>query len=111
MDEIPERSWKIAHYSAVKIEATTGREINTSKSGKAAAQQTPSLDLDPSLYMGTNGECTRAYSKAEIRNREGEWEALTSFYKNKQIRTEKSPRRGTGEFELQNVKINDARIQ
>ena len=37
--------------------------------------------------MKTAGVCTRAYSKAEQRNSEGEWEALTSFKKNKQIRT------------------------
>ena len=40
---------KVAYNSAVKIEATTRREMNTSKSGKTTAQPTPSLDLDPSL--------------------------------------------------------------
>ena len=44
--EIRERGRKIAANSVVKIEATTGREMNTSKSGKTAAQPTPSLDLD-----------------------------------------------------------------
>ena len=40
---------KIAYNSAVKIEATTGREVNTSKSGKTGAQPAHSLDLDPSV--------------------------------------------------------------
>ena len=103
---------KIAHNSAIKIKATTGREVNTSKSGKTAAQPTLSLDLDPSVYMRTNGEYNCACSKAEDRNSEGKWEGLTSFDKNKQIRTRgKSPRRGNSEFELQNAKIHDARIQ
>ena len=42
-----DRARKIAHNSAVKIEATKGREMNMSKSGKIAAQSTPSLDLEP----------------------------------------------------------------
>ena len=46
-NEIQERVRKIAHNFAVKIEATTGREMNTSKSGKTAAQPAPSLDSDP----------------------------------------------------------------
>ena len=41
-NEIQERARKIAHNSTVKIEATKGREMNTSKSGKTAAQPTPS---------------------------------------------------------------------
>ena len=48
-NEIRETARNIAYNSAVKIEATTGRETNTSKSGKTAAQPTPSLDLDPSV--------------------------------------------------------------
>ena len=47
--EIREMARNIAHNSAVKIEATTGREMNTSKSGKKVAQPTPSLDSDPSV--------------------------------------------------------------
>ena len=41
-----EKARKIAYNSTVKIEATTGREMNM-QSGKTAAQLTPSLDLDP----------------------------------------------------------------
>ena len=44
-----EMARKIAYNSAVKIEAITGREMNTSKSGKTAAQPKPALDLDPSV--------------------------------------------------------------
>ena len=44
-NEIRERGRNIVHNSAVKIEATTGREMNTSKSGKTAAQPTPSKVL------------------------------------------------------------------
>ena len=46
-----ERVKKIVHNSAVEIEATTGRDMNTSKSGKTVAQPTPSLDLDTSIYI------------------------------------------------------------
>ena len=38
---VERNSRKIAHNSAVKIEATTGREMNTSKSGKKVARPTP----------------------------------------------------------------------
>ena len=38
--------------------------------------------------MGTDGTCTNVSSKAEQHNTEGEWKALTSFDKNKQIRKE-----------------------
>ena len=48
-NEIQERARKIAHNSTIKIEATTGREMDMSKSGKTVAQPTPSLDLDPSV--------------------------------------------------------------
>ena len=37
---------KVAHNSAVKMK---GREMKTQKSGKTAAQPTPSIDLDPSV--------------------------------------------------------------
>ena len=47
---------EITHNSAVKIEATKGREMNMSNSGKTAAQSTLSLDLDISVYMGTAGD-------------------------------------------------------
>ena len=47
--EIHEMERNIAHNSAVKIKVTTGREMNTSKSGKTTGKPTPSLDLDPSL--------------------------------------------------------------
>ena len=40
---------KIADNSAVKMEATKGQEMKTSKSGKIMAQPTPSLDLEPSV--------------------------------------------------------------
>ena len=53
-NEIRERERKIAYNSAVKIEATTGREMNTLKSGKTAAQLTPSLDLYPSVTQKGN---------------------------------------------------------
>ena len=100
--EIRERGRKIAHNSALKIKETTGREMNTSKTGKTTAQPTPILDLDSSVYIRIDGACNRACSKAEQLNSEGEWEALTSFGKNKQIRK--------GE-QFQNVKIHDACIQ
>ena len=45
---------KIAQNSAVKTKETTRREMNTSKSGKTAAQSTPSLNLDLSVLMGTD---------------------------------------------------------
>ena len=64
--------------------------------------------------MGTAGACTRASIKAGAgqRNSEGEWEVLTSFDKNKQIqRGGKVQRRGTREFELQNVKIHDSAFE
>ena len=77
-NEMRERARKIVHNSAVKIEATKGREMNTSKSGKTAIQLTPSLDLDLSVKMGT------CY-KAEQRNSKGGWEALTRFEKIKYI--------------------------
>ena len=72
---------EIAHNYTVKIETTTERDTNTSKSGKTAVQPTHSLYFIPSVYMGTDGAC----SKAEHHNSEGKWEALTSFDKNKQI--------------------------
>ena len=40
---------KIAHYSALKIEATKGTEMKISHSQNTAAQPTPSLDLYPSV--------------------------------------------------------------
>ena len=39
-NDIRERARKIAHNSAVKMKTTTGREMNTPKSGKTAAQPT-----------------------------------------------------------------------
>ena len=48
-NEIRERARKIAHNSVVKIETTIEREMNTSKSGKTAAQPTPAIDLDLSV--------------------------------------------------------------
>ena len=48
-NEVRERARKIVHNSAVKIGATKGTEMNTSKSGKTAAQPTPLLELDPSV--------------------------------------------------------------
>ena len=81
--EIRERARKIAHNSAV----TTGREMNTSKSGKTVAQPTSSLDLDTSIYMETEVACTYTCFKAEQSNSEGKWEALTSLDRNKQIQT------------------------
>ena len=42
---------KIAHNSGVKIEATTGREMNNSKSGKATTQNAPSPNLDSSVWL------------------------------------------------------------
>ena len=74
--------------------------------------------------METEEVCTRAYSKAEQRNSEGEWEDLTRL-KNKQIRTEgkvqvgtpvnlnsqsveiQNPGKDTRDLELQNVKIHN----
>ena len=48
-NEIREREKNIVHNSAVKLEATTGREINVSMSEKTVPQPTPSLDLNPSV--------------------------------------------------------------
>ena len=60
-NEIRERARNTAHHSAVKIEATTGREMNTSKSGKTVAQS------------------TRFGPKAEQRNSGEEWEAFNQL--------------------------------
>ena len=61
-NEIQEMARNIAHNSAVKIEATTRIEMNTSKSGKTAAQPTPSLDLDPSVHAPKQRIVTRKES-------------------------------------------------
>ena len=45
---------KIAHNSVVKIKATIGKKMNTSKSGKTMEQATPPLGLDTSLLMRTD---------------------------------------------------------
>ena len=47
-NEMGERVRKIAYNSAVKMEATKGREMNT-KSRETEAQPMPSLDFDPSV--------------------------------------------------------------
>ena len=70
-NEIRERAKNIPHNYAVKIEATTGREMNTSKSRKTAVHPIPSLYLDLSVQIGTDGACTCACFKAEERNSEG----------------------------------------
>ena len=65
MNKIQVRTRKIGHNSTVKMEPTKGRKIKTSRSGKIAIQWTPSLDLAPSVKMGTVGACIYACSKAE----------------------------------------------
>ena len=72
-NEMRERERKIVHNSAVKIEATKGREMNTSKSGKTASQPTLLLELDVHSLKQNN------------ETQKGGWKALTSFDKNKQI--------------------------
>ena len=69
-----ERARKMLFNSILKIEATKGREMNTSKPGKTASQPTPSVYLYPSVQMGTAGACTCAYSKVEQNSSEREWE-------------------------------------
>ena len=83
-----ERERKIAYFSTVKIEATTGREMNTSKS----------LDMDLSVQMGTAGAYTHACSKVNTQLRRG----VGNFKQHRQGKTNtgrrKSKRRGTREF-------------
>ena len=65
-NEIRERGRNIANNCGVKIEATTGREMNTSKSGKTTVQPTPSVDLDSSVLMGRDGAGTVHAPKQSI---------------------------------------------
>ena len=49
MERNTRKGGNIEYNSAVKVEATTVREMNTSTSGKTASQPTPSVDLDTSI--------------------------------------------------------------
>ena len=53
----------MAHNSAVKIDAISGRETNISKSGNTAAQPTPEADFDPSVYIGMDRSCFNICSR------------------------------------------------
>ena len=77
-NEIREGARKIAHNSVVKIEATTGRDEHI-KVWKSSGTAHTIIRLGSISIDG-------AYSKVEQPNSKGEWDALTSFDKNREIR-------------------------